>query len=101
MSTNSVTGSPKKTRRAVSMPGTPQGVQQSDKDRERDRDKDKEKGVDFEGDAVMVSARSQSDRRAHSANQNQRKSGMLEIFMKKKHQLFQSSQAFYKLLISI
>ncbi|XP_073977373.1 tau-tubulin kinase asator isoform X5 [Rhodnius prolixus] len=69
-----VTGSPKKTRRAVSMPGTPQGVQQSDKDRERDRDKDKEKGVDFEGDAVMVSARSQSDRRAHSANQNQRKS---------------------------
>uniref|UniRef100_T1HG67 Protein kinase domain-containing protein n=1 Tax=Rhodnius prolixus TaxID=13249 RepID=T1HG67_RHOPR len=67
-------GSPKKTRRAVSMPGTPQGVQQSDKDRERDRDKDKEKGVDFEGDAVMVSARSQSDRRAHSANQNQRKS---------------------------
>uniref|UniRef100_A0A224X785 Putative casein kinase serine/threonine/tyrosine protein kinase n=1 Tax=Panstrongylus lignarius TaxID=156445 RepID=A0A224X785_9HEMI len=69
-----VTGSPKKTRRAVSMPGTPQGVQQSEKDRDRERDKDKEKGVDFEGDAVMVSARSQSDRRAHSANQNQRKS---------------------------
>nr|XP_014270769.1 tau-tubulin kinase homolog Asator isoform X2 [Halyomorpha halys] len=64
--TPAIAGSPKKTRRAVSMPGTPQAVQQTDRERE--------KGVDFEGDAVMVSARSQSDRRVHSANQNQRKS---------------------------
>uniref|UniRef100_A0A1B6KQV4 Protein kinase domain-containing protein n=1 Tax=Graphocephala atropunctata TaxID=36148 RepID=A0A1B6KQV4_9HEMI len=62
-----VAGSPKKQRRAVSMPGTPAAGQQSDKERE-DRD-----GVDGEGDAVMMSARSQSDRRRHT-NQNQRKS---------------------------
>lgn len=64
-----VTGSPKKQRRAVSMPGTPAAGQQSDKER------DERDGVDPEGDAVMISARSQSDRRRHTTNQNQRKSG--------------------------
>lgn len=55
------------------MPGTPaSGDKTSERERERDRD-----AVDCEGDAVMISARSQSgaDRRRHPANQNQRKSG--------------------------
>uniref|UniRef100_A0A0K8SCT1 Protein kinase domain-containing protein n=1 Tax=Lygus hesperus TaxID=30085 RepID=A0A0K8SCT1_LYGHE len=70
-------GSPKKTRRAVSMPGTPQGAGGQGTERPSSGGIDRDRGsggVDFEGDAVMVSARSQSDRRAHSANQNQRKS---------------------------
>lgn len=66
-------GSPKKQRRAISMPVTPQGAQLAEKE--------KEKGVDFEGDAVMVSARSQSDKRAHSANHNQRKSGNINLHL--------------------
>uniref|UniRef100_A0A1B6EAG9 Protein kinase domain-containing protein n=2 Tax=Clastoptera arizonana TaxID=38151 RepID=A0A1B6EAG9_9HEMI len=65
---NAVLGSPKKQRRAVSMPGTPASGQQTP-EREKARDV-----VDCEGDAVMTSARSQSDRRRHNANQNQRKS---------------------------
>ncbi|XP_054280941.1 tau-tubulin kinase homolog Asator isoform X3 [Macrosteles quadrilineatus] len=63
--TTPVLGSPKKQRRAVSMPGTPAAGQQSDKE------KDERDGVDCEGDAVMMSARSQSDRRRHTSNQNQ------------------------------
>lgn len=70
--TTTVLGSPKKQRRAVSMPGTPApGQQGSDKEKDGDRERD---AVDCEGDAVMMSARSQSDRRRHNANQNQRKS---------------------------
>ncbi|XP_075218834.1 tau-tubulin kinase asator isoform X3 [Lycorma delicatula] len=67
-----VLSSPKKQRRAVSMPGTPAS---GDKTSERERDRDRDV-VDCEGDAVMISARSQSgaDRRRHPANQNQRKS---------------------------
>ncbi|XP_024086074.1 tau-tubulin kinase homolog Asator isoform X14 [Cimex lectularius] len=62
-------GSPKKTRRAISMPGTPQGG--SVVGSGGTGGSGGTAAIDFEGDAVMVSARSFSDRKA---NHNQRKS---------------------------
>ncbi|XP_024086063.1 tau-tubulin kinase homolog Asator isoform X1 [Cimex lectularius] len=64
-----VLGSPKKTRRAISMPGTPQGG--SVVGSGGTGGSGGTAAIDFEGDAVMVSARSFSDRKA---NHNQRKS---------------------------
>ncbi|XP_024086073.1 tau-tubulin kinase homolog Asator isoform X13 [Cimex lectularius] len=68
-STPVLAGSPKKTRRAISMPGTPQGG--SVVGSGGTGGSGGTAAIDFEGDAVMVSARSFSDRKA---NHNQRKS---------------------------